>query len=231
MNAVNILVVEDHDIMRFGLVQLLDGSQGLSVCEAVSNGAQAMDVLRQKPVNVIILDLSLPDCHGLNLIRNIKNRYPEKAILVHSMHEELRYGERVLAAGASGYVTKNSPPQTVIDAVRKVARGGMYISEKLQERLLTVGSRHDEGYSVSPVDVLSDRELEIFRLLGNGLSSSEIARKLQRSIKTIEAHREHIKKKLDLRHANELLRYAVCWVEEEMNVVYESRPEASRELD
>lgn len=231
IQVVNVLIIEDHDIMRFGLVQLLDAAPGLNVCDAVSDGRQAMDVMRQKPVNVVVLDLSLPDCHGLHLIRKIKSRYPEKAILVHSMHDELRYGERVLAAGGAGYVTKNSSPARVIDAVTKVARGGMYISEPLQDRLLAVGSRRD-GYSLSPVDVLSDRELEIFRLLGSGLSSAEIANRLQRSIKTIEAHREHIKKKLDLRHANELLRYAVCWVEEEMNATYDVRSDpASLEID
>lgn len=214
-----ILVIEDHDVMRFGLTQLIGTDPSLSVAGAVSEGGLGLQFLRENPVDVVLVDLTLPDCHGLNLIRQIKRRYAGMTVLVLSMHEELGYAERAFAAGAAGYVTKTAEPQCVLEALRKVAGGGVYVSEAFKERLIKSSSNSGNPPSLSPLDVLSDREIEILRLLGSGLRSSEIAEQLQRSIKTVEAHRENIKRKLALRNASELIRYAVYWFEGEHSMV------------
>lgn len=214
-----ILVIEDHDVMRFGLTQLIGADPSLQVVGAVSEGGLGLQFLRENPVDVVLVDLTLPDCHGLNLIRQIKRRYTGMTVLVLSMHEELGYAERAFAAGAAGYVTKTAEPQCVLEALHKVANGGVYISEAFKERLIRSSSSSGNRPSLSPLDVLSNREIEVLRLLGSGLSSSEIADQLQRSIKTVEAHRENIKRKLALRNATELLRYAVYWFEGERSIV------------
>lgn len=211
--ATRILVIEDHDVMRYGLTQLIHTIPSLEVVGAVSTGALGLQFLRENPIDVVMLDLSLPDCHGLNLIRQIRKRYTHIAMLVLSMHEELGYTERAFAAGAQGYVTKTADPSCVLEALQKVANGGVYISDALKERLIQSTTSGGSRPTLSPLDVLSNRELEILKLLGSGLSSSEIATQIQRSIKTVEAHRENIKRKLALRNASELIRYAVYWLE------------------
>lgn len=212
--AIQLLIVEDHDIMRFGLEQLLGGVPGFRICAAVGSGSAALASMRDNPVDIVLLDLSLPDCYGLNLIRSIRKRYPNVAVLVLSMHDELHYGERALAAGASGYVSKTAEPCALIEAVVKVSRGGFYLGDALQERMLHSARRRDPQ-SLSPLDLLSDREMEILQMLGSGKSTAEIAGDLRRSVKTVDAHRENIKKKLALKNSSELIRYAVCWVEHE----------------
>lgn len=213
--VIQVLIVEDHDIMRFGLEQLLGSVPGLRIGAALGSGNAALSYLREHLVDVVVLDLSLPDCHGLNLIGTIRKRQPNVGVVVLSMHDELNYGERALAAGAAGYLSKNARPDVLIDAVIRIARGGMYVSEALQERLLNARVRRRDTNSLSPLDLLSDREVEILEMLGRGKSTSQIADDIRRSVKTVDAHRENIKRKLALRNSTELIRYAVCWVEQE----------------
>ncbi len=209
-----VLLVEDHEIMRFGLTQLLDGHRGLSICAAVGDGASAMAYLRTHEVDVVVLDLTLPDCHGIKLIRGLKQRAPQAEVLVLTMHDELRYGERAVTAGAAGYITKSAEPGEIVEAIVRVASGGRYLSGTLRDRLLDPERRRRN--IMDSLDALTDRELEIFTLLGEGNSSACVAELLNRSIKTVEAHRENIKRKLGLKSASELIHYAITWVQEGM---------------
>lgn len=210
-----VLVIEDHEVTRYGLGLLIETAPDLVVAETVATCAQAQQVLRERPIDLVVLDLTLPDCDGFSLIASIRKRIPATAVVVFSMHDELTFGERAINAGASGYVTKHAAPEVLIQALRTVAQGELFMSEALRERLAAAGSRPDaDDGTPSPPRVLSNRELQVLNLLGSGMSTAEIAAHLRRSVKTIEAHRENIKAKLGLRHANELMRYAVRWVEE-----------------
>ncbi len=213
MKTIRTLVVEDHDVMRFGVVTLLSREEDIIVTAEAGDAHGALSLLSKTAIDVILLDLTLPDVDGLQFIKLLTVRYPHIPVLVTTMHDELRYGDRALAAGARGFVMKSEAPAVLLSAIRKVAAGGLYASEELLARMTVAGS--GEG-SAQPARVpLTNREIEVLRLLGLGLSSSEIALRLHRSVKTVDAHRENIKKKLALKNANELMRYAVCWVEEE----------------
>ena len=204
-----IVVIEDHDMMRFGLTQLIRTDSALTVAGTAGNGMQGLGLLRQNTTDLVLLDLTLPDCHGLSLIRQIKQRFSKIRILVLSMHDEFRYAERALAAGASGYITKTSSPEKVLEAIHKVVSGGIYVSEEFKERMLESSNGTRCRPSQSPLELLSNRELEVLRLIGSGLGSSEVAMQLQRSIKTVEAHRANIMHKLDLSSFAELVHYAI----------------------
>ncbi len=214
-DASSILIIEEHDIIRSGLVQIIDSQDDLNVSAAVKEGRQGLELLEEAAIELILLDLTLPDCHGLQLIRAIKKRHSSCRILAFSMTEDLRYGQRALLAGAHGYISRSTDSNALLTAIREVAAGGVWLSTPLQERIINARWGRKGARRPSPLDALSDRELEVLKMLGDGHSSSEIAKQLERSVKTIEAHRENIKRKLSLRSATELMRYAVCWVEEE----------------
>lgn len=204
------IVIDDHPLYRHGVVTLIVQELHL---EAVGEGGsipEALDLLRDQKPNLAIVDLSLQEKNGLELVKIIKNEYPSVAVLVVSMHEESLYGERALSAGARGYVMKHEAPATLLNAVRLVLEGKIAVSPALGERMLAgiVGGRH-EG---DPVDRLSDRELEVFRLIGRGYGAAEIGDLLNLSVKTVNAYRDHIKEKLNLESAANLRRYAVEWV-------------------
>lgn len=206
------LIIEDHEIMRFGLTRLLDTAPDIQVCAAVGTGKEGLEHIREGGVDVVILDLTLPDCHGIILTRNIRLRHKDIAVIVFTMHEESRYGIRAIAACAAGYLMKNETPENVLEAVRKVYRGSSCVSDQLQRRLISLATAPClQSHSVDKA--LSNRELEILQFIGSGMSTSEIANTLSRSVKTIEAHRENIKKKLALKNGSELMRFAICWRE------------------
>jgi two-component system response regulator NreC len=213
VNTTRTLVIEDHDVMRFGLVTLLNREKDITVVAEAGDGQAALCALGKVAVDVILLDLTLPDVDGLQFIRLLTARYPHLPVLVTTMHDELRYGDRAIAAGARGFVMKSEAPGVLLEAIRKVAAGGHYASDELLARMSNVNG--DQPQAATTHLPLTNREIEVLRLLGLGLSSSEIAQRLHRSVKTVDAHRENIKKKLTLKNANELVRYAVCWVEEE----------------
>lgn len=211
-----IFLVDDHPIVRQGLTRLINGEKDLTVCGEAESAEQAMTALETQQPDLAIVDLSLKGLSGLTLIKEIKTRFPQVSILVVSMHGEAFYAERVLRLGAKGYVMKQEAPDTILKAIRLVLRGELYVSEPLAKRLLRTvvagepGDRADE----SPLQRLSDRELEVFGLIGRGLGTRQIAEQLYLSVKTVESYREHIKDKLQLENATELLQQAIQWTQQ-----------------
>lgn len=209
-----ILIVDDHPLVRTGFVQLISDENDLEVCGEAADEAQAMALVERTHPDLVIVDLSLAGGSGINLIERIKAHYGSIAMLVVSMHDESLYAERVLAAGALGYLNKQEAPNDIIKAIRRVLDGKVYVSAQLTERLLDglTGSVKNEGQS--PMQRLSNRELEVFELIGRGMTTGKIADHLKLSTKTIETHRENIKKKLALGSGQELTRRAMHWLME-----------------
>lgn len=208
-----ILIVDDHPIMRQGLAQLIAQEPGLAVCGEAEDAHGALQAIGRLHPDVAIVDIALKEGNGLELIKDIKIRYPELAVLVLSMYDESIYAERCLRAGARGYVTKAEASSRVIEALREVLRGGVYVTQQMASKMLRKLVGGDPNLDSFPMDRLSDREFQVFELIGQGLQGREIAKKLTLSVKTVDAHRENIKKKLDLASATELLIYAVQWVQ------------------
>ena len=208
-----VLIVDDHELMRHGISQLIAHEKDLAVCAECEDAAGALKAIEQDKPDVAIIDITLKGSHGLELIKDVRIRWPDLPILVLSMHDESFYAERVLRAGARGYVTKAEASSRVIEGIRKVLDGQVYVSDHMASRMLCklVGARPD-GVSFA-LDKLTDREFEVFELIGQGLDSRQVAKRLHVSIKTVNAHREHIKKKLNLESATELLIYALQWAQ------------------
>ncbi len=213
--AQRLLIVDDHPMMRTGLAQLIDNEVDLKVCAEAENAGQALDIAVRQALDLILLDISLPDKNGLELIKDIQALKPALPILVVSMHDESLYAERVLRAGGRGYIMKQEGGKKLLQAVRHVLSGQIYVSEKMAAGILeTFSGRHTEA-AASPVQQLSDREFEVFQLIGQGKSTREIAVHLHLSAKTVEVHRLNIKKKLKLKTSTDLVRQAVRWLETE----------------
>jgi DNA-binding NarL/FixJ family response regulator len=206
-----ILIVDDHPMMRKGLAQLIDNEPDLKVCAEADTAGQAIDLVAKQKFDLALLDISLPDKNGLELIKDIRALRPELPVLVVSMHDEMIYAERVLRAGGRGYIMKQEGGGKFLAAIRQVLTGQVYVSQQMSSRILEVFSgRQPENYG-SPVRKFSDREFEVFQLIGQGIGTREIAEKLHLSVKTVEVHRANIKEKLGLKTATELVRYAVRW--------------------
>ena len=205
----NVFVVDDHPVLRQGLGRLINDQADMIVCGEAESPVEAMRLLPTVKANVAIVDLTLKGGDGLELCKQIHDRFPALAILVVSMHDEALYAERALKAGARGYVMKQEPQETVITALRTVAKGDVYLSDKMAAKLLRSFSGPKSDSDLAPLERLTDRELEIFRLIGEGQSVRAIAERLFLSTKTVEAHKEHIKQKLNLKTSNELLQYAI----------------------
>jgi DNA-binding NarL/FixJ family response regulator len=202
-------------MMRQGLAQLISAEPDLLVqCEAHTAG-QALDLVNSRKPDLILLDISLPDKNGLELIKDIRSLRPEARILAVSMHDEAIYAERVLRAGAHGYIMKQEGGKKLMEAVRHVLTGKIYVSEKMSARILESFSGQRAASTGSPVEKLSDREFEVFQLIGEGKGTREIAGHLHLSVKTVEVHRANIKSKLQLKSATDLVRFAVRWAEAE----------------
>lgn len=208
-----VLIVDDHPIFRDGITQLINHQPDLLVCGGVSSAAHALSSVDELKPDMIIVDISINGTNGIELIKSIRAQFPALPALMLSSHDENLYAERALRAGARGYIMKAAPAEKVIEAIRRVLEGSIYLSEAIGGRLLDtfLTGRAPSGSS-SAVDQLSDRELEIFRALGEGRSTREIAMTLFLSIKTVETHRSHIKEKLKIQSAPELIRAAVEWV-------------------
>ncbi|MCX7143195.1 MAG: response regulator transcription factor [Proteobacteria bacterium] len=206
--GVKILIVDDHPIVLEGLAQLLSREPDLRVEWRVGGIAEAMAVCRAHRPDFAIVDISLTDGSGLELIRQIHAHTPALPILVMSMHDESLYADRVLRAGAQGYLMKHSAPKHITGAIRTIRAGEIYLSEKMKSAMLDRVLAGGDGGIASAISSLSDHELEIFQLIGSGLKKSEIAARLNRSVNTVEAHRSNIKKKLNVGSSAELARVA-----------------------
>ncbi len=211
-----IFLADDHPITRQGIAVLINREPDLEVCGEAASAALALDLIQKLKPNLAIIDISLKTSSGLELIKNLKALQPQLSILVMSMHDETLYAERALRAGAMGYVMKQDASEKVLSAVRTVLKGDFFISDKIKTRMLqqTVGHRRPD-VTASPVETLSDREMEVFQLIGNGYSTREIATQLNLSVKTIDSYREHLKLKLHLGSGADLVRYAIQWVKSE----------------
>ncbi len=214
-NKKRILIIDDHPMMRQGLAQLIGAEADLTVCGESENAGQALDAIRAVEPDLVLADISLPDKSGLELIKDFQSVRPGLPVLVISMHDESLYAERVLRAGGRGYIMKQEGGKKLMEAIRQVLDGQIYVSEKMSARILEIFSGRREDAECSPVGNLTDREFEVFQLIGQGKSTKEIATGLHLSAKTVEVHRINIKQKLNLKSAPELIRYAVRWIETE----------------
>ncbi len=207
-----IFIVDDHPMMREGLAQLIAQEGDLMVCGEAEDATQALEQIEKLKPDLALVDITLRSTNGLELIKDLRIRAPALSILVISMHDESLYAERVLRAGARGYVMKQEGGKKLMEAIRHVLNGKTYVSEKVSAKILdTFSGRPSEG--ASDVERLTDREFEVFQLIGRGLSTKEVADKLRVSAKTIEVHRVNIKHKLNVGTASELIRFAVRWIE------------------
>jgi len=208
-----ILIVDDHPMMRQGLVQLIGVEPDLLVCGEAENAATALDAVSTLKPDLVLADISLPGKNGLELIKDFQAIQPGLPVLVISMHDESLYAERVLRAGGRGYIMKQEGGKKLMQAMRQVLEGKVYVSEKISAEILDTLSGRRPGAEGSPMEKLTDRELEIFQLIGQGKGTRDIAQTLHLSVKTVDVHRANIKTKLTLNSASELIRYAVRWTE------------------
>lgn len=212
-----ILIVDDHPLFREGLHQLIDREPGLSVCGEAADLPEALRMVEGTKPDLVIVDISLGGQSGIDLIKSLKANDAELLILVVSMHDESLYTERALRAGAMGYVMKHEPPKTVKTAIHRVLAGEMYLSERMATTLVKKLMHGASEPLESSVSQLSDRELEVFRQLGHGKGTRQIAKELDLTIPTINSFRARIKEKLGLKNSSELLLEAVHWVQEQAN--------------
>jgi DNA-binding NarL/FixJ family response regulator len=210
-NCKRILIVDDHPMVREGLRTLISREEDLVVCGEAETAGQALDGVANLEPDLVLVDVTLPGPNGIDLIKDICAVQPKRWILVISMHDESLYAERVLRAGARGYIMKQESGPTMMLAIRQVLAGRIYLSHKMSARILenVVGQRT----KASPIERLSDREWEVFQLIGRGKSTVQIADELHLSTKTVETHRAHVKEKLDLQTMTELISFASRWVE------------------
>jgi DNA-binding NarL/FixJ family response regulator len=211
---IRVYIVDDHEMVRRGLAALIEAESDLELCGEAEDCASATSAVSKLNPDVVIVDISLRGNSGIELIKNLKALNPKIHIVVLSVHDESVYALRALKAGAKGYVMKQDIASKVIDAIRKVRRGQMYVSENVSSQMLNRLSKGRDETSDSPVAGLSDRELEVLSLIGTGLATREIAARLHVSVKTVETHRTHIKTKVNVTSAPQLVRFCVCWVEE-----------------
>jgi DNA-binding NarL/FixJ family response regulator len=207
-----ILIVDDHPVFRHGIAALINAEADLMVCGEAGSSPAALDAMRELEPDAALLDISMPGTNGIELVKLMKAEQPKLPILMLSMHDESLYALRALRAGALGYVMKAEALSHILTALRKVLDGEIYVSPQFSERLIFKAVQSLEGGMGSPVDKLSDRELEVLELLGRGFGTREIASELHLSIKTIETHRAHIKEKLGFKDAGEMVRFAIDWV-------------------
>ena len=207
-----VLIVDDHALVRRGLAELIEREPDLEVCGEAVDADEAMQQVEAVRPDLVIIDLSLKSGHGINLIKQIRTNHKNVKMLVSSMHDESLFAERAVRAGALGYISKDQPTETVLQAIRQVLRGQLYLSSQMTSNLLGRAVDGKEIAERSPLECLSDRELEVFQRIGQGQTTRQIAADLDLSVKTIETYREHIKKKLNLKNSAELNRHAVQWV-------------------
>src|SRR5579859_6320914 len=208
-----ILLVDDHPMMRAGLAQIIDKQPDLVTCGEAGNAAEALERVNALKPDLILSDITMPGRNGVEFIKDIRAAWPDLPLLIVSMHDETIYAERVLRAGARGYIMKEAGGENLLIAIRQVLKGQVYVSAAISARILDNLAAHKPRGSSSPIEQLSDREFEVFQLIGQGKSNAEIAKQLHLSSKTVDVHRSHIKEKLALKDATALVHTAIRWVE------------------
>jgi len=209
-----VFLVDDHPILLKGLTQMINGEADLVVAGQAAEAHQALEALSKSKFDILIVDLSLGDDNGLDLIKMLKLRFPKLPALVLSAHDESLYAERALRAGARGYIMKREATEKLLDAVRQIVHGGISVSEDMKSKMLEkVADGHAESAG-SPIEQLSDRELEVFQLIGQGFKTRQIAEKLHVGFKTADTYRTRIKEKLNLENSARLVYHAIQWVQE-----------------
>ncbi len=206
-----VLLVDDHPVVRQGLALLVGREPDLLVCGEADGARSAFQAIETLQPDIVVLDISLAGPDGLDVLKEIRMRSGSLPVLILSMHDESIYAERALRAGANGYIMKQEATEKVLIAIRKILRGDVYLSERLTSAMLNQFVHGSDTIKSSPIVSLTDRELEIFRLIGEGHSTRQIADELHLSVKTIESHQAHIKEKLALRNARELVQHAIEW--------------------
>jgi DNA-binding NarL/FixJ family response regulator len=206
-----VLIVDDHPIVRQGLRRLIDQESDLLVCGEADNARDAKIAIRELNPDAVIVDISLKQGDGIEIVKDARAHYPQLAILVLSMHDETIYAERLLAAGANGYIMKQAASDQFLIALRRVLGGSIYVSEAVGSSMIQKFAAGGTYVSANPIDQLSNRELQILQMIGRGLSTREAAVALNLSIKTVESHRQRIKRKLSLATGSQLVQYAVNW--------------------
>jgi len=207
-----VFLVDDHPLVREWLSQLIEREDDLAVCGEAEDAPEALQKIEETKPDIVIADISLKHTHGLELVKDLQARRPSLPVLVLSMHDESLYAERVLRAGARGYITKQEATKRILQAVRQVLSGQIYISEKMASRMvhkLVLGRADSQK---SPIERLTDRELEVFQLIGRGQATRRIAAELHLGVKTVESYRARIKEKLKLEDGTQLLQHAIQWV-------------------
>jgi DNA-binding NarL/FixJ family response regulator len=211
-----ILLVEDHAVVRFGMAQLISRQTDMEVCGEEEDAGKALSAIASTKPDLMVVDLSLKDSSGLELVRNVKAQYSQLPILIVSAHDESIYAEIAFRAGALGYLMKEEALQKILTAIRRVLTGAIYVSEGLAAKMLQQQVQGRPPMKESPVNGLSDREMEVFQRIGEWKTTREIAGELHLSVKTIEYYREQIKRKLNLKSGVDLTHYATSWVQREV---------------
>lgn len=214
MGRKKILIVDDHPILRKGLAMLINQESDLVVAAEADNAQKALEMIDTVKPDLLIVDISLPGIDGIELIKTVKLRNHDLPSLVVSMHDESLFAERALRAGARGYIMKQEALEKVLVGIRRVLDGEIFVSDTITTRMLEKFVSGDAKEANSPIGLLSNRELTVFRMIGQGLKTSQIADKLHLSVKTIESYRSHIKEKLKLNDGTDLLKYAIQWVQQ-----------------
>jgi len=213
--AKRIFIIDDHAMFRDGLRRLIDLEPDLKVCGDASDGIEALRQMSNNPPDLVIVDISLDSTSGLDLIKSIKRDHEDMPVLVVSMHSESLYGDRALRAGAMGYVMKSEPATTVVAAIRKVLSGNVHISESMATLVVSKFVKGEPDQIPSPLEALSDRELEVFRMLGQGKGTREIAQEMKVAIPTISSFKNRIKEKLKFKNSTEMILFALQWFRQE----------------
>lgn len=213
MKETRFLIIDDHPLFRAGLKQLINQEKGFTVIAEAGDAEEALDLINQQVPDFAIVDISLQGMNGLELIKVVNSKHPNLLILVVSMHDEALYAERALKAGARGYIMKQEASKKVLIAIHQLLDGKVYISEAMHDKMLMGMIKGKSELENNPIDKLSDREFEVFLLIGKGLGPIQVAEELNLSVKTVETYRAHIKTKLMLENAAELRKHAIKWIQ------------------
>ena len=208
---VRILLVDDHPMVRERLAEIINREPDLMVCAEAEDRHQAIEAISARQPALVIVDITLKNSDGVELIKDIHSRWPSLLMLVVSMHDESLYAERVLRAGARGYITKQEATHSILQAIRRVLEGQVFLSESSASQILGRITTAGPGEVLGPVESLADRELQVFELTGRGLNTRQIAQQLHIGVKTVETYRHRIREKLNLKHPTDLLRRAIAW--------------------